>query len=49
MSKPVSLDRLREISRQRPAHFIRQDAMTAKKSDRRCEAAGATVEWPIPN
>lgn len=49
MTRSVSLDRLRDISKTRE---IRRPLLIPVQTDRvekHCEVPGARIEWPIPN
>jgi hypothetical protein len=49
MSKPASLNRLRDISKQRPIRRPLLMPVPAGYGDDRLDLPGTKVEWPIPS
>jgi hypothetical protein len=48
VTKPVSLDRLRAISRQRSIRRLPAIETDGGRTDEKREVEMATIEWPVP-
>lgn len=48
MTKRVSLDRLRDISKQRSIRRPQSIRLDRRRTDNQSEVELATIEWPVP-